>query len=386
MQRRALLKGVAGALMFSGVAACSAQSGTVAANTSAIAITRVDGDGQKFIAVAVQFTEPIATAKLSAAAFTVDGRTVTKVYANTAAAVAEQGADGRFVIVELSPDDEGAALWTPASGGAAPKITMAATSVTKVGAVTAVSGTVFEPTDTAVPVSSVVSPIVDDFKQLSFADPATGQTLPYNLFVPKGYDPAKAYPLVLYLHGASVAGAGAKGALVQGLGAVAWASPADQAKNPAFVLAPQYATAASGDAGTTLNLLTALTGQYNLDKSRRYVTGQSTGATMALGITAAHPDLFAAAYVVAGRWPATLPKKPLWVLADEGATPASPSPAAHATWPSTATATDVAALEAKKATVNVVGITGGSAEQVAYTLPGIREWIMKQATAPTRAQ
>src|SRR6187549_4174976 len=33
-----------------------------------------------------------------------------------------------------------------------------------------------------------------------------GQQLPYRLFVPKDYDPKKAYPLVLYLHHAGLAG------------------------------------------------------------------------------------------------------------------------------------------------------------------------------------
>src|SRR5689334_7150019 len=33
-----------------------------------------------------------------------------------------------------------------------------------------------------------------------------GQKLPYRLFVPKGYEPGKLYPLVLYLHHAGLAG------------------------------------------------------------------------------------------------------------------------------------------------------------------------------------
>ncbi|WP_433832861.1 prolyl oligopeptidase family serine peptidase [Actinoplanes sp. CA-015351] len=479
MQRRNLLKGVAGAgvLMVSGVAACSSDSGGGSAARKATAITQVFGDGQKFVAVAVEFDKEIATSALTASAFTVAGRTVTKVYANTSAAVAGQGADGKYVIVELSPDDDGAALWGdsqggggqnggaqngggpdggampsggpggggampsggpggggvmpsgaagqqgggPPQGGAAPVIKEASGSVTQAGAVQAVDGTTYAADSTALATSAVLSPVVDDFQQLSYADPATGQTLQYNLFVPKDYDDTKSYPLVLFMHDASVVGATVKGPLVQGLGAVCWASDADQAKNPAFVLAPQYATVVveddyqpTKDFEATVNLVNALAGQYSIDTKRLYATGQSMGAMMTIGMNAQHADLFAASFIVAGQWPAeqttALAGKKLWITVSEGDTKAFPGMTAitalaakngakvtHATWQGDAGAdefaTDVSTMEGKGAGINfasfatgtIPAVTSGATMehmatwQVAYAIPGIREWIMKQS-------
>jgi predicted peptidase len=83
---------------------------------SATAIAQVFGDGQKLTAVAVEFEQDINNSKLSTSTFKVDGRTITKVYANTAAAIADKGTNGKYAIVELSPDDQTAALYA-ASGG-----------------------------------------------------------------------------------------------------------------------------------------------------------------------------------------------------------------------------------------------------------------------------
>ena len=81
--------------------------------------------------------------------------------------------------------------------------------------------------------------MVDDFQQLRYTDASNGLTLTYNLYIPKDYDPAETYPLVLFMHDLGVTSINPYTTLVQGLGAVIWASPAEQAKHPAFVLAPQ---------------------------------------------------------------------------------------------------------------------------------------------------
>lgn len=83
---------------------------------------------------------------------------------------------------------------------------------------------------------------VAKFDQFAFQDDETGLTLEYNLFVPDDYDSSKKYPLLLFMHDASVTGRETTATLTQGLGAVIWASDYEQEKHPCIVLAPQYAT------------------------------------------------------------------------------------------------------------------------------------------------
>ena len=99
-----------------------------------------------------------------------------------------------------------------------------------------------------------------------------------------------------------------------------WASPEDQARHECFVLAPEYGSVVIDDNykpsalfDATVNLVRALTTQYRVDTSRLYVTGQSMGAMMALGMNIKHPGLFAASFIVAGQWPSSQ-AKPLATL------------------------------------------------------------------------
>lgn len=140
--RRVFLTRVLGAaVLFPSItASCKDGKATQAGDRtkSATAIAQVFGDGQKLTAVAVEFDQDIDNAKLSTSTFNVDGRTITKVYANTAAAIADQGTNGQYAIVELSPNDQGAALYA-ASGRTAIR-RKAKASVTQTGTVTTTGG------------------------------------------------------------------------------------------------------------------------------------------------------------------------------------------------------------------------------------------------------
>lgn len=134
----------------------------------------------------------------------------------------------------------------------------------------------------------------------------------YNLFVPKNYDKNKAYPMVLFIHDAGVISAETDTTLIQGLGAVIWATPSEQAKHECFVLAPQYASATvndnsetTEDLDATVNLINSLEDQYNIDKNRLYTTGQSMGCMSSIALNIKYPDLFAASLLVAGQWDPT---------------------------------------------------------------------------------
>ncbi|MGW7546461.1 alpha/beta hydrolase-fold protein [Streptomyces sp. NPDC054770] len=465
MERRTFIAGAAaaGAVAIVGGATLGAAAepnetaSTAGHVRAATAITKVFGDGQKLIAVAVEYDRDIDGSTLSTSTFAVTGRTVTKVYANRAAELAERGRDGRFVIVELSPDDEAAALWVTqqggggtgggtstgspspspsdssgtggAPGGGGPKvgdttpggtIVAASASIVQKDTVTTTHGAGLPATGTTVTTSAVTNLIVDDFQQFTFDDPATGQTLKYNLFIPKGYNPRKRYPLVLFMHDASVVNVATEGPLVQGLGAVCWASAEDQARHESFVLAPEYGAVVIDDDyepstlfDATANLVQAVTEQYSIDENRRYTTGQSMGAMMSLGLNIRYPDLFAAAFIVAGQWPAEqvapLADKKLWIIVSQDDDKAYPgenaitaaiedagTQVATAVWDGQSTApqfaADVRNLKAQKAPVNyasfltgttVTADSGTSAHmgtwRIAYTIPGVRDWIMRQS-------
>ena len=468
--RRAFLGRVLGvaAVATTGLAACDSDSGPDSGSgtghtKSATAITKVYGDGQKFIAVAVEYDTEIATSKLSASSFEVEGRTVTRVYANTGAAMADQGTDGKYVIVELSPDDKSALLWggvgsgEGAPGSAQPSASATASSapsasssspyvipgpqvgstggpatikaakgtVTQAGTVTTTGGTGYPAGGTGLGTSRTVNLIVDDFEQFTYKDSKTGRSLPYNLYIPKDYDPGTSYPLVLFMHDASLITTTVRATLVQGLGAVCWASPEDQAERPAFVLAPQYPEVVVGDDyqptalfDTTVDLVKALTAKYSIDTDRLYATGQSMGAMMTLGLNIKYPDLFAASWVVAGQWPsaqaAPLAKKNLWVTVSQGDTKAYPGENAimavvekagtkvsRAVWDGQSSAAefaaDVKAMVAKGTTVNYAsfkkgstlagglanahGVEHNSTWPIAYTIEDIRAWIFAQRKA-----
>lgn len=387
---------------------------------SATAITQVFGDGQKLTAVAVEFDKAIDNSKLLTSTFKVDGRTITKVYANTAATTAEKGTNGKYAIVELSPDDPDAALY--AVNGRTVTRRDAKASVTQTGTITTIDGNTYAANPQVIASSKVSNLIVDDFKQFEYKDPKTGETLKYNLFIPKNYDKSKSYALVLFMHDAGATSTETTTTLVQGLGAVVWASPSDQAKHESFVLAPQYSTQvvndnseASSFLDTTVNLVNWLTSQYNIDKNRLYTTGQSGGAMMSIAMDIKYPDLFAASFIVAGQWDLTkvkpLAQDKLWIVVSQGDLKAYPGENAitaalekegarvsRAVWDGRSTAAQFAAavkkVESEGNAINYVALKkgtvvpagqkddGGSNHintwRIAYTIEGIRDWIFKQ--------
>jgi len=388
---------------------------------SVTAITEVFGDGQKITAVAVECDKEIDNSKLTKSTFSVNGRTITKVYANTAAAKAAQGVNGKYAIIELSTADEGALTFVPIFGET-PEIAEAKVYVTQNGDIITADGEKYTSDSNAVVNDKVINLVVDDFKQLEYKEPATGQTLKYNLFVPKNYDSSKSYPMVLFIHDAGVTSTETKATLIQGIGAVIWATPSEQEKHECFVFAPQYASATVNDSSETtedlditVNLIGFIESQYNIDKKRLYTTGQSMGCMSSIALNIKYPDLFAASLLVAGQWDPTvvspLAKDKLWIIVSEGDVKAFPGMNAitaslekagakisRATWNGQASAagfaanvskmiaedTDIKYSVLKKGTVVPVGLKddGGNNHrhtwQIAYTIEGVRDWLFTQ--------
>lgn len=159
-----------------------------------------------------------------------------------------------------------------------------------------------------------------------------GQELPYRLFVPKDYDANKAYPLVLYLHHAGLAGTDSNNdtgwdncvhltseiGSADDYGGVFTHRAVDEAGNrfdtqeryPHFLLAPHANSPAYGFGGGVagsataaehptrpllMDILEQVQAEFNIDPGRLYVTGISMGCYGTWDLIMRNPSVFAAA-------------------------------------------------------------------------------------------
>lgn len=392
---------------------------------SITAISEVFGDGQKVSAVAIEYDADIDNNSLSTTDYTIEGKTITRVYTNDKAEKSTTSVQGKYVIVEVLAEMAtpvfpaetketmaGPGVGTPREMGNNKSKTAIVTNavITQSEPVSTVDGKVYGPVAEPMQSTKEVCLIVDDFKQFEYYDKNTDITLKYNLYIPKDYDPSKSYPLVLFIHDASGAGKDIKNTLTQGLGAVIWASPEEQAKHECFVLAPQYNVVTvddnfntTSDLDVTLLLLKDIQNQYSVDKNRIYTTGQSMGCMSSIVLMLREPDLFAAAMLVAGQWNpeimGPLAKKDLWILVSQGDKKASGGMDAaveiwkkaggkisEAYWDPKATkaeqAENVAKMEAENSNIKYTKFYGGSHNYtwwIAYSIEGVRDWLFSQS-------
>ncbi len=190
-----------------------------------------------------------------------------------------------------------------------------------------------------------ITPVLAQFRKLTYSDPTTGVSMGYRLFVPAGYDSSKSYPLILFLHGAGESGADNEIQLTANQGATVWAKPAEQARHPCFVLAPQNPkdprATSPNDFGrrgwtslmqsgfsdpfrsqpplqTVYDILRKVAADYNVDTKRIYATGLSMGGFGVFALNVDHPDTFAAIVGICGGLDPSradvLAKKPIWVF------------------------------------------------------------------------
>ena len=387
---------------------------------AATAVTEVFGDGQRLTAVVVEYDTPIKTSSLSTTTFTVTGRNIVRVYANARPEKSAVGKDGKFVIIEFDAADSNA----PTYNAQGPVLRQASVTVNQAAPIQTASGLRYSPTAKPISNTRQMNLIVDDFQQFKFTDPVTGLVLWYNLFIPKGYNPNTKYPLVLFMHDLGVTNINPYTTLVQGLGATVWASSEEQAKHPAFVLAPQYPVPLANDnsqtsdyADVTVRLIQNLQKRYSIDGSRLYSTGQSGGCMAAIALNIKHPKLFATSLLVAGKWDAAkvapMAKNKLWIVVSQDDIGAYPSMNAitaelekhgakvtRAVWDGNANSAqfkrDVAAMLQAGPDSNIYYVafrqgtvippgqsTAGAAGhrntwRVAYTIEGIRDWLFQQ--------
>ncbi len=133
--------------------------------------------------------------------------------------------------------------------------------------------------------------------------------LPYRYLIPAGYDAAKSYPLIVFLHGSGERGNDNVAQLNnRASGALQLVSAENQAAYPCFMLAPQ-ASAGAGDGddgwnldslGQVMRVIEKMQKQYSIDRNRIYVTGVSMGGAATWAIVVQYPTVFAAAVPMSG--------------------------------------------------------------------------------------
>ena len=425
------------ALLAAGENTAAVQKAIPAVRPQITAISTVYGDGESVSAVVLRYPKTIDEKRFQAAAFQVEGKAIRAVKTNDRPEVPAVSKEGPYVILEL--DHPAAPLPTAASqaahrdtgkekeagalaGGDAPmysdrKAPDLSVAVRQTGTVFGEDGTVYGPWETALAAEKTVDPVKESFRTFTYRDPATGYTMPYNLYLPKGYEQGKSYPMVVFIADASANINDPQAVLYQGNGAVVWASPEEQARHPAIVLAPQYTEDLIRSIGmmTTdthewtkgLQLVTDLIQdvkkRYKVDPQRIYGTGQSQGGMANIAISDRYPELFAAQYLVACQWDTremeALKDKNLWITVCQGDGKAFPGMneatalwekagarvARSRMWDSTAGKPEFAqmvkVMEEQESPINYTVFREGNHMYTwtfAYDIDGIRDWLFEQ--------
>ncbi|HEY2094217.1 MAG TPA: prolyl oligopeptidase family serine peptidase [Thermoanaerobaculia bacterium] len=123
---------------------------------------------------------------------------------------------------------------------------------------------------------------------------------PYVVYVPRDYDAARAWPVILFLHGSGERGTDGWRETIHG---VANTIRFDPARVPAIVVFPQAPPETrwlDEPADAAMLALDHAIAEFHGDESRVYITGLSMGGYGTLHLAMAHPNRFAAAVVVCG--------------------------------------------------------------------------------------
>ena len=127
-----------------------------------------------------------------------------------------------------------------------------------------------------------------------------GAAVKYVVFVPKGYNPEKPHPTILFLHGSGEQGEDGKKQAGQGLGN---AIKLAEDKWNFIVIFPQKP---SGGGGFTahekliLDIIEKTKKEYKVDEKRFYITGLSMGGYGTWALTCKYPTMFTAAAPICG--------------------------------------------------------------------------------------
>lgn len=309
-------------------------------------IAEVFGDGEKISSAVLEYPKTLNAEKISVSDFSVERKIIESIKVDCnkiilTFAYKNESFDGEL---KMKPRNENRQEKNFGKNDAPMrsnrKIPDLNFTVKQISTITAADGTKFLPCEKTS--DKISAPVIEKFQQKIYNDPTTGNSMPYNLFLPENYDPTKKYPLVFFVADASANINEISTPLFQGNGATSFAEKIFQEKNPCIILAPQYTADLVEKLGmmTTdenvwtdgltliTNLLFDVIKNYSVDESRIYGTGQSQGGMTNIAISNKYPELFAAQLLVACQWNVEemeiLKNKNLWIVVCEGDTKAFP--------------------------------------------------------------
>ncbi|MGP3919531.1 hypothetical protein [Nonomuraea sp. 10N515B] len=325
----------AGLLTTATPASASAPADTPAGIQSVTAITKVYTYGQKVSAVAVEYGETVNPRELDNSTFSVQDtlynfrfnpiedlpklteRKVTHTYTNNAATTRtdQRSVPGRYVIVELDPEQN--AGWTvivskcptflctvKVNPDLPTQLVQRKNVYGRPGLGIGKGPLLARATpETSIKVTEKpVDLLVDEFRYGSYL--SGGMVLPYHYHLPKNYDPAKTYPLMVVLpgHGMGWDGDNLTVQLAADIPATAWLQPKwTGSTEDVIVLAPQHQRVGSpAEADLLVKLLDQFLEDFAVDKRRVYATTVSYGSQLLWNAFAKRPDLFAGGLVTGG--------------------------------------------------------------------------------------
>lgn len=144
-----------------------------------------------------------------------------------------------------------------------------------------------------------------------------GRERAYVVYVPRQYDPEKAWPLVVFLHGAGERGSDGLAQTEVGIGRAIRKHPA---WFPCLVLMPQCPERMWWDGAKkdVERMLEKTLREYNIDRSRMYLTGLSMGGYAVWVYGAEKADRFAALMPICGggreKDAPALARVPIWAF------------------------------------------------------------------------
>jgi predicted peptidase len=202
------------------------------------------------------------------------------------------------------------------------------------------------------------------FVTKEFTDP-DGSKVPYVVFVPHDYDGSKAYPVILFLHGAGESKSrGPKQPVEVGIG------PAIKRQEKAFgfiTVIPQSQKggwqAGSAEGKRAVAILDEVTKGYKTDPARVYLTGLSMGGFGTWSLAGMYPE----------RWAAIAP------VCGGGKVESAPKMKDIPTWVFHGDKDTAVKVEMSRVMVDALKKAGGSPKYTEYPGVGHNSWDMAYA-------